>query len=232
MSRLGGRFSTALGIRLSSRDPGELFKWFLASVLFGARISASIVTNTYREFEQAGVLSPDAVLKTGWDGLVEILDRGGYVRYDFKTATKLLDVCRALQERYGGDLNALHAQAADPKDLEDRLKAVAKGIGDVTVNIFLREMRGTWQKAEPLPTELVIRAARNRDIVPRGLNDREKILGILKKKWTDAGMKPRDFPDFEASLVRLGKDFCRKAACNRCPLQEDCRHGHPACPLH
>jgi endonuclease III len=225
MKTIGGRFSAALGIGLSSRSTGELFKWFLASILFGARISEVVVSHTYREFEKTRVLSPQDILKTGWDGLVEILDHGGYVRYDFKTATKLLDVSRAVLERYGGDLNVLHAEASDRKNLEERLKALGKGIGDVTVNIFLREMRGVWQKAEPLPSELVIMAARNIGIIPVGLKEREKILGILKKKWADAGMKQSDFSDFEAALVRLGKDYCRKAACGRCPLQEDCRAG-------
>jgi endonuclease III len=225
MQKLGGRFSVALGIGLSSHDPGELFKWFFASILFGARISEVIVIHTYREFEKAGVLSPHAILKTGWDGLVEILDRGGYVRYDFKTATKMLEVSKAVLDRYNGDLNLAHANASDPRDLEERLKAIGKGIGEVTVNIFLREMRGIWQKAEPLPSELVVMAARNRGIIPAGLKDREKVLWLLKKKWADEGMKMKDFPDFEAALLRLGKDYCKKTACRRCPAAEDCRAG-------
>lgn len=225
MKTLEGRFSTALDIGLTSGSPGELFKWFVASILFGARISEVIVIHTYREFERVRILSPKDILKTGWDGLVEILDRGGYVRYDFKTATKLIDASRSLLERYGGDLNSLHAEASDQRDLEERIKALGKGIGDVTVNIFLREMRGIWQKADPLPLELAITAARKIDVIPVGLKERKKVLGILKKKWADAGMEQRDFPDFEAALIRLGKDFCRKAACGRCPLEEYCRDG-------
>ncbi len=225
ITTLGGRFSSELGIVLSSRSSGELFKWFLASILFGARISEVIVIRTYREFERARVLSPQDILKTGWDRLVEVLDRGGYARYDFKTATKLLDASKTVLERHNGDLNVLHSEASDEKDLEERLKALGKGIGDVTVNIFLREMRGVWQKADPLPTDLVITAARNRGLIPRVLKGREKILETLKKKWADAGMKKRGFSDFEAALVRLGKDYCRKSACGRCPLQEDCVKG-------
>jgi len=228
MRTLGGSFSAALGIRLSSASPRDTSKWLLASILFGARISEVVVIHTYREFEKTRVLSPKEILKTGWYGLVEILDRGGYVRYDFKTATKLLEVSSALLERYGGDLNNLHAEASDQKDLEERIQALGKGIGDVTVNIFLREMRGIWQKSRPLPSELVIRAARNIGIIPADLKERKKILGILKKKWADAGMKQRDFPDFEAALIRLGKDYCRKAACGRCPLREDCTDGGQA----
>lgn len=95
VKNLGGRYSELLGINLSSGESKEIYKWFLASVLFGARISETIVINTYREFERQEVLSPQHILDTGWDGLVVILDAGGYVRYDFKTATKLLDINKA-----------------------------------------------------------------------------------------------------------------------------------------
>ena len=91
-----GRFSVELGIDLSSGLSREIFRWFLASVLFGARISESIVKKTFQEFDTRGIVSPKTVLDTGWDRLVEVLDHGGYVRYDFKTATKLLDLCRTL----------------------------------------------------------------------------------------------------------------------------------------
>lgn len=222
---IGGRFSSALGIDLSSSDPKEIFKWFLASILFGARISEAIVIKTYRVFEREWVLSAGEVLDKGWDGLVEVLDRGGYARYDFKTATKLLDICGAAMKRYKGNLNILHSEAMNPRDLEEGLKALGKGIGDTTVNIFLREMRGVWEKADPLPSDLVIMAAKNLRLIPSDLQDRKEILVRLKKQWTGKGMKMKDFPDFEAALLRLAKNFCRRTACGRCPLQEDCRGG-------
>jgi len=80
IAALGGKFSSELGIDLSKGKSQEIFKWFLASKLFGARIGSNIATRTYREFERRGILSPDKILKTGWDGLVKILDYGGYVR--------------------------------------------------------------------------------------------------------------------------------------------------------
>jgi endonuclease III len=205
------------------QNPEQIFKWFLASVLFGARISEGIVIKTYREFEKEGILSPVRILNTGWDGLVEILDMGGYVRYDFKTATKLLDMSTALMDKYGGDLNALHSKASGPEDIDKRLKALAKGIGDVTINIFLREMRGIWRKTDPLPSDLVVTAAKHMGIIPERIMERGKILCVLKKKWADEGMKMQDFPDFEAALLRLGKDYCRKGLCYRCPLKCECR---------
>ncbi|MDX1253498.1 MAG: hypothetical protein IDH49_14860 [Gammaproteobacteria bacterium] len=206
----GGRYSSALDIDLRSGKSGEVFKWFLASILFGARISQTIAINTYHAFEQAGVLSPQRIVDTGWDGLVAILDQGGYVRYDFKTATKLLDVNKTLLDDYGGDLNRLHADAANEKNLEARLKALGKGIGEVTVNIFLREMRGVWPKAQPLPADIVIAAAREAGFVPRGIRGREKMLSLLMNEWRDEGMKEKDFSDFEAALIRFGKSLGKK----------------------
>jgi endonuclease III len=210
MSQQQGRFSVELGIDLSSGRSRDVFRWFLASVLFGARISAGIVKKTFREFEARGIDSPKTIIDTGWDGLVEILDRGGYVRYDFKTATKLLDLCGALTENYHGDLANVHAAATDLRDLEERLKALAKGIGEVTVNIFLREMRGIWKKAAPLPSDLVVTAAKNRRIVPKNVKDRTKILGLLMEAWKASGKMKKDFPDFEAALVRAGIEMRRR----------------------
>ncbi len=199
-----GRFSVELGIDLDSGRGSEVFKWFLASVLFGARISGTIVNKTLQALVSRGVVSPRIILATGWDGLVEILDQGGYVRYDFKTATKLLDLSRALTETYHADLADLHSAANSPGDLEQRLKSLAKGIGDVTVNIFLREMRGLWEKADPLPSDLAVSAAKHLGFVPGAMKDGRKILEFLMKTWQHAGMKKQDFPDFEAALVRAG----------------------------
>ncbi len=205
-----GRFSAELGIDLYSGSSGEIFKWFLASVLFGARISETIVKKTFREFSVRHVVSPKDILDTGWDGLVAILDEGGYVRYDFKTATKLLDMCKTLTESYQAKLPNLHGSAADPRDLEQRLKSLARGIGDVTVNIFLREMRGIWIKADPLPSDLVILAAKERGIIPKTVKDRRRILELLREGWEKAGKRLKVFSDFEAALVRAGIETRRK----------------------
>lgn len=218
---LGGRFSTSLGIDLASGNSQEIFKWFLASILFGARIGEKIAANTYREFARKGVVTPKSVLNTGWNGLVEILDSGGYVRYDFKTATQLLEIMGTLQERYAGDLNLLHQQAIDERDLESRLMEF-KGIGPVTTNIFLRELRGVWEKADPLPSDLVILAARNLGLTPyvgQTAEERVKNLFDLQKAFPE----PLLFADFESALVRLGRGWCRKERHAHCPMREWCK---------
>ena len=78
-------YSRELGLDL--RKPRDRFKWFLASMLFAKRISSEIARKTYKLFEAEGLTTPDALLRAGWDKLVEVLDAGGYVRYDFSTAT-------------------------------------------------------------------------------------------------------------------------------------------------
>jgi len=221
VKELGSAYSPALGINLASMESDEVFKWFLASVLFGARIGESIAINTYKEFEKANVLSPKAVLETGWQGLVDILDRGGYVRYDFKTATKLLEVTQTLKDKYECDLNRLHFFARDERDLEDKLRSLGRGIGPVTVNIFLRELRDIWEKAEPPLSEPALLAARNLKLLK--VTDASATLEELKTMWETSEEGEVRFSDLEATLVRLGKNYCRKKRCLVCPMKEKCR---------
>jgi len=135
----GKIYSKDLGIDLKSKKEGEIFKWFLACLLFGKPIQQSVAKRTYFEFEKEGLLSPEKILKAGWSKLVEILDRGHYVRYDFSTATKLLKICKELKEKYGS-LNNLLKQAKNKKDLAKKLREF-KGIGPVTTKIFLRDLK-------------------------------------------------------------------------------------------
>lgn len=218
MVALGGKFSAELGIDLSNGKSQEIFKWFLASKLYGARISSKIAARTYLEFQRRGVLTSGKILKTGWDGLVRILDDGGYVRYDFSTATKLLEIMKVLKTEYDGDLNKLHQKSRDPRDLEERLKALGKGIGAVTANIFLRELRTVWSKARPEPSDLVKLAARNLGL----LEPKEDPLEALQHIWSIHKIPAKDFCDFEAALIRLGKDYCRPLKCDACPLKASC----------
>ena len=217
---IGQKYSELLGINLKSKDDEEIFKWFLASVLFGAPITETSVINTYRRFERHGILTPKKILKTGWQGLVDILDEGGYTRYDFKTSDKLLEVMKNLLTPYEGSLNLLHQQSTDPEDLEKRVKNLGKGIGNVTVSIFLRELRNIWKKADSKPTPLVILAAKNLGIIKE--ERPEKALGELKRFWRENGVPEKSFVNFETALLRLGKDFCRKKRCEKCAFQDYC----------
>ncbi|MEM2145029.1 MAG: hypothetical protein QW279_06695 [Candidatus Jordarchaeaceae archaeon] len=218
--KFGELFSRALGINLQDRSSDEVFKWFLASLLFGARISETIAKNTYREFEKADLLTSEKILRKGWGGLVSILDKGGYVRYDYKTADKFLEVMGNLKKKYNGDLNYLHEESANSKDLEQRLKNLGKGIGNVTVNIFLRELRGIWSKANPTLQDLTIMAAKNLGLIREA--DIESSLEELIKVWNQNKVEGYRFSNFETALLRIGKDYCRKNKCNLCPERIFC----------
>ena len=131
--------SRALGIHLRSGRERDLFRWFLACLLFGKPVQQGVAARAYHALLREGLSTPDAILDAGWDRLVEVLDRGHYVRFDFSTATKLLDVCRALTGRYG-TVRRLLAASTSPADLSRRLQAF-KGVGPTTTRIFLRDVR-------------------------------------------------------------------------------------------
>jgi len=141
-------YSQELGLDLRTEE--DRFKWFLASILFAKRISSEVAKRTYRKFEKEGIMTPGSITEAGWDKLVEVLDSGGYVRYDFSTASNLLEIAASLGEKYGS-LEGLYTQSEDSGDLEKRLLEF-KGIGPTTVNIFLRELKAVWEKAKPQPS--------------------------------------------------------------------------------
>lgn len=68
----GEAYSELLGIKLASLDNDELFKWFLASLLFGAPIAETAAMKTYHRFKDHNAMSPKRILKTKWEGLVKI----------------------------------------------------------------------------------------------------------------------------------------------------------------
>jgi endonuclease III len=127
-----------LGINLSAGTEEETFKWFLACLLFGKPIQQEVAKRAYLEFIDAGLTSPEKILAAGWDRLVQLLDKGHYVRFDFSTATKLLSICKTLIESYG-TLTTLIRSATSVEELSQKLQEF-KGIGPVTAKIFLREI--------------------------------------------------------------------------------------------
>ena len=220
LERFKGRFAAELGIDLQG-GRAERQKWFLAAILYGARISWQLASRTYRVFAENGIYSPEAILAQGWDNLVVLLDEGGYTRYDFKTATKLLLVMESLTQDYQGDMERLAAVSRDYDDLERRLRALAPGIGPATVNIFLRELRGIWPKATPPLSGLAQLAGEHLRLLPAGLTPPEA-FSALQKRWQRQPVPGYEIADLEAALVRLGRDFCRKPHGPPCPMGSCC----------
>lgn len=157
-------YSEALGIDLAHGGDRAYFRWFLASLLFGARISETTARNTYWAFIRHGLTTPHKIVDAGWDFLVyPVMREGGYVRYDGRKSTQVLRDCEMLLAEYGGSLRRLHDSARDARDLEERLLAFY-GVGPVTMNIFLRELRPFWAKADPDPLPAIKKLARRLSI--------------------------------------------------------------------
>jgi len=184
-----------LGINLKLRRNEDAVRWFLAAILYSKPIRESSATRTHQCFETHGVVTASRIVAAGWDRLVSILDEGGYTRYDFSTADKLLEVFGNLEKFYGGSLNKLHDQSKDGAEVEANLKKLGKGIGDTTVSIFLRDMRHVWRKAAPKPTPLVTMAMKKLRI---------KDIEEYAKRHTIDPVR------LETALVRYSKDFLKK----------------------
>ncbi len=183
-------YSEELGIYLKENNDKEIFKWFLASILFGARISETIAKNTYKAFERYNLLHPRKILKAGWDFLVNpIMREGGYVRYDEKTSTQILRNCETLLQKHRGSLKKLHKEAQNSKDLENRFTNFY-GIGPITTNIFLRELRPFWEKANPESLPIAKKIAKGYNIELDKYN---------KRSLT--------FVRIEAGIIRLRKEI-------------------------
>lgn len=189
-------YSRELGLNL--RVKSDRFKWFIASMLYAKRISSKIAGETFRRFLVEGLTDPSSIIGAGWDKIVEVLDSGKYVRYDFSTATNILENMRILMEKYGGDIDKIHECALDSSDLEKRLMEF-RGFGPVAVNIFLRELRGIWSKADPKPSSYAKLMASK-----LGLND-----NLMRR--------------YESQLVRLYIEYCKSGFCGKCPVQNLCQ---------
>lgn len=190
-------YSGELGLDLEKDD--DRFKWFLASILFAKRISAEIAKRTYREIVKQGITTPESIMATDWDKLVKVLDSGGYVRYDFSTASNLVEMASTLKDRYGS-LEKVYAESTDSKDLERKLLEL-KGVGPTVVNIFLRELKGIWDKARPQPSPLA------REVAQR-LQMRDEDL---------------DLPAIESALVRINLELCKPKKCSICSFKDVCQ---------
>ena len=178
----------------------DWFPWFLAASLLAKPIPAVTAVRTMSLLLQSGVRTPTRVTETGWDDLVRILDAGGYARYDFSTADKLLEIARTFDQ---ADVFGALAKEPDPQVVESQLVRV-RGVGPKTVEIFLRELQGRWKCAPGWSKEA--RSASRR-------------LGINPSGWTLRASSRRRL---ETGLVRLWIEHCKARRWPSCPMTSDC----------
>jgi hypothetical protein len=128
-----------LGITVKKNDEQSLFKWFLASFLFGKRIGQKIAAATWHVLVETHERdTPRKLCHCSHAELVRILGEGGYARYDESTADRLALLCKTLIDQYHGRILGIFEASESRADFERRLRGF-KGIGPVTVRIFMRE---------------------------------------------------------------------------------------------
>jgi endonuclease III len=128
-----------LAAGLAGADEQALFKWLLASFLFGKPIQQAVAERAYRILvEQHGLDTPAKLARCSQQQLVRLLGQARYVRYDISTADRLHKLSRKLLAEYDGIVTAIRQQSPTWHDFAQRLLAF-EGIGPKTVEIFMRE---------------------------------------------------------------------------------------------
>ena len=192
LDRAGTTYADEAGIRL--RDtPAPLYQLLVLTVLLSARIRADIGVAATRELLAAGYTTPKAMLATSWQDRVDALGRGGYRRYDERTATQLGDGARLVRDVYGGDLRRLRSVADGDSPRVRELLQEFPGIGPVGADIFCREVQGLWPELRPTLDERARDAAGD--------------LGLPRDPGRLADLVPgAELPGLAAALVRVSLD--------------------------
>ncbi|WP_455351697.1 endonuclease [Streptomyces sp. SYSU K217416] len=155
----GRSFAEEADIRL--RDtPQPLYQLLVLSLLLSARIRSGTAIAAARALCEAGMRDPRRMAAATWQERVDALGRGGYRRYDERTATQLGDGAALVTREWRGDLRRLRAEAdGDVAALRELLQKVP-GIGPTGADIFLREAQDVWSEAAPYLDDKALQGAR------------------------------------------------------------------------
>ncbi|MFR0355855.1 endonuclease [Streptomyces sediminimaris] len=144
----GRTYAEDAGIKLKD-TPQPLFQLLVLALLLSARIRGSIAVDSARELYEAGLRDPRRMAGADWQQRVDALGRGGYRRYDERTATQLGEAAELVSERWGGDLRRMREEAdGDTGRLRALLQEVP-GLGPAGADIFLREAQRVWPEVAP-----------------------------------------------------------------------------------
>lgn len=155
----GRTYADEAGIRLKD-TPQPLYRLLVLACLLSARIRAAAAVAAAKELSAAGMRDPRRTAEATWQQRVDALGRGGYRRYDERTATQLGEGARLATERYGGDLRRLRDRAGGDVEEIGRLLQDFPGIGPAGADIFLREVQAVWPGAAPFLDAKALQGAR------------------------------------------------------------------------
>lgn len=144
----GQTYAAQAGIRLTD-TPQPLYRTLVLSCLLSARIRASVAVASTRALYEAGMRGPRQMADASWQQRVDALGRGGYRRYDERTATQLGDGARLVLDEWGGDLRGMREEADGDEAALKRLLRQVPGLGPTGADIFLREVQDVWTEYGP-----------------------------------------------------------------------------------
>lgn len=192
LSEAGRTYAEDAGIPLKDQ-PAALFKLLVLANLLSARIHAEIAVAAARELFEAGGGTARGLARMSWQQRVDALGRGGYVRYDESTSSRLGDMADQVMDAYGGDLRRLPVAAERDLDRARDLLQEFPGIGPVGADVFCREAQAVWPWLRPYFDELTLKGAER-----IGLPTDPKRLADL--------VKDREVAQLAAALVRVARD--------------------------
>jgi hypothetical protein len=163
LDRYPQTFGEDLGIRRLDR-PAPLFHLLVMSLLMSARIRWRVAFNAARALLAAGWTTPSRMVEAGWNQRTRTLNAAGYARYDGRTSTMLGATAQVLIDQYGGDLRRLREAAHREPLCERELLEEFKGIGDVGVDIFFREVQVAWPEVYPFADRRALASAQRLDL--------------------------------------------------------------------
>ncbi|WP_353940661.1 endonuclease [Streptomyces sp. HUAS MG91] len=144
----GRTYAAEAGIRLRN-TPQPLYRTLVLASLLSARIRASVAVATARALYDVGLRDPRRTADATWQQRVDALGKGGYRRYDERTATQLGDGARLLLDDFGGDLRTVRECADGDVDELRALLRRTPGLGPAGADIFLREVQDVWPEYAP-----------------------------------------------------------------------------------
>ncbi|ANS69473.1 endonuclease III-like protein [Streptomyces lincolnensis] len=194
----GRTYAEEAGIRLKD-TPQPLYRLLVLSLLLSARIRGSIAVGTARELHRSGLRDPRRMADADRQERVDALGRGGYRRYDERTATQLGDGAKLLTERWGGDLRRLRAEADGGIPELRRLLQEFPGIGPSGADIFLREVQSVWPEVAPYLDRRTLSGAERLGL-PK---DPDRLLSLAGEAGDAEDVQPASLA---AALVRAAID--------------------------